>query len=141
MANKPTAIPSVVTGVAPVRGVSARFDRAARRVVVELTGQFAIDIPLWALPHIADASDEQLEGVEVVGAGNILYWESLDADYSIPALVMMLLGPDEAAKAFAKKGGQAKTDRKSAAARENGRRGGDHASRVAPSRRKSTCGA
>ena len=124
MANNATTIESTVTGVASARGVSARFDRTSRRVIVELTGGYAIEIPLSALPHVADASDDDLETIEVVGAGNILYWDALDADYSIPALVMMLLGPEVAVKEFARKGGQAKSEKKSAAARKNGRKGG-----------------
>ena len=108
---------------AHVRATAARFDRTARKVFVDL-GDYTLGIPLSAMPHIADATDEQLDAVQVIGAGNILHWEELDADYSVSALAGELLDPMVSSYHFARRGGMATTERKKAAARENGKRGG-----------------
>jgi hypothetical protein len=111
------------TNVEP-RAASARYDDAGKRVLVELTSGFLFGIPLAQLPEIASAPRSSLAAVEVIGAGNILHWESLDADYSVPALLVSAMGSVRAAKEFARMGGRARTDAKAAASRANGKKGG-----------------
>lgn len=103
---------------------SAWYDKAARRVVMELGSGYHLGIPLARMKEIAAASPEELEAVELLGGGNILHWESLDADYSVPALVLDLVGPRLLAREAARAAGQASSPRKAAAARRNGRKGG-----------------
>ena len=107
-----------------IRASAARFDRVRRRVVLELTNGVSIAIPITALPELVDANADELAEVDVIGAGNILHFEALDADYSIPALVAQTIGRSLAMKEMARVGGQAKTHAKAAAARENGKKGG-----------------
>lgn len=106
------------------RAVGARYDRAGRRVLVELTNGYAIGIPVAQLPEVAAAPASQLAAVEIIGAGNILHWEALDADYSVAALVARAVGRAAAARELGRVGGRVTSDAKTKAARKNGKRGG-----------------
>ena len=74
------------------RAVAARYDRAHGRVIVVLTNGGTFAFP----PHLAQgletATDAQLAGVEILGAGYGLHWEALDADLSIPGLLVGAFG-------------------------------------------------
>ena len=106
------------------RAAAARYDAERRRVVLELTSGYAVEVPITELKEVASAPPRELATVEVLGAGNVLHWESLDADYSIPALILRAIGAKLAAKEFARIGGRVKSDAKAAAARANGKKGG-----------------
>jgi hypothetical protein len=106
------------------RATSAHYDVTARRIVLELASGYSFGIPLDRLPELKGASPDELSSIEVIGAGNILHWESLDADYSVPALVVQSLGLEAFARELARRGGSATSDAKSAAARANGAKGG-----------------
>jgi len=67
------------------------------------------------------ATEDQLAGVEVLGAGSGLHWEALDVDLSVPALLAGLFGTRAH---MARRGGQATSPAKAAAARANGAKGG-----------------
>jgi hypothetical protein len=110
-------------GIAP-RAASARYDAGRRRVVIELKTGYAVEVPIGELKEVASATASELATVEVLGAGNVLHWGSLDADYSIPALILRAVGTTLAAKEFARIGGRVKSDAKAAAARLNGKKGG-----------------
>lgn len=107
-----------------LRAKSARYDEEARRVVVELITGYAMEIPISDLPDVASAPVSELSQVEVIAAGNILHWESLDADYSIVALLARAFPAAELARQFAARGGRATSTAKSRAARANGKKGG-----------------
>lgn len=109
---------------AGLRATWATYDATQQRVVLELINGYSFGIPLARLPEIASASARELAAVEVVGAGSILHWEALDADYSIPALITTGVGTASAAREFARRGGRATSEAKAAAARANGAKGG-----------------
>ena len=88
------------------RAIAARYDPPTKRVVVELASGYLVGIPLAELPEIANAPAEQLASVEVIGAGNVLRFGSLDADYSVPALVIAGIGTAATARANGRKGGR-----------------------------------
>ena len=103
------------------RAIKARYNKKLGRVVVELTNGCTFTFP----PHLAQgletATDEQLAQVEILGAGYGLHWEALDADLSVPGLLMGLFGT----KAYmARQAGRATSAAKAAAARQNGAKGG-----------------
>ena len=107
-----------------VRAARARYDAQARRVDVELRNGYVVGIPLERLRELANASDAQLAGVEVKGAGNVLHWEALDADFSVPALLTEAIGRKMAMQVMAGAGGRARSKAKREAARANGKKGG-----------------
>lgn len=92
--------------------------------MLTLTNGVLFGIPLERLVEIAGAPDAMLREVELLGAGNVLHWERLDADYSVPALLVDAIGREHAAREFARKGGRSTTEAKAAAARANGAKGG-----------------
>ena len=107
------------------RAAAARYEAASGRVVVELTNGCTFAFPARALQGLDAARDEDLEQVEVLGSGYGLHWETLDADFTVPGLLMGLFGTRAwMAREQARKAGAARSPAKAAAARENGRKGG-----------------
>jgi hypothetical protein len=74
------------------RALTARYDRASGRVLVELDNDCTFAFPARRAQGLEHASDEDLANVELLGRGYGLHWESLDADLSIPGLLAGLFG-------------------------------------------------
>ena len=106
------------------RAMSAWYDARDARVVMELSGGYRIGVPVARLKEISSAPSDDLAAVELLGGGNVLHWESLDADYSVPALILDMIGRPMLAREAARAAGRIKSSRKAAAARKNGRKGG-----------------
>jgi len=107
------------------RAAAARYDAAKGRVIVDLTNGCTFAFPARALQGLAEASDRDLAAVEVTGAGLGLHWEALDADFTIPGLLMGLFGNRAwMAREQARRAGSVTSPAKAQAARENGRKGG-----------------
>jgi hypothetical protein len=107
------------------RAASARYDADTGRVVVDLTNGCTFAFPARMLQGLADASDAALAQVEVLGGGHGLHWEPLDADFSVPGLLMGLFGTDKwMAREQARRAGATRSPAKSEAARRNGAKGG-----------------
>jgi hypothetical protein len=107
------------------RAAAARYDASNSRVVVDLTNGCTFAFPARALQGLADASDEDLAKVEVLGAGFGLHWEPLDADFTVAGLLMGVFGTRAwMAREQARHAGQARSPAKAAAARANGKLGG-----------------
>ena len=103
------------------RATSARYDRKNGRVIVELTNGCTFAFPPRMAQGLEAATDDELDSVEILGAGYGLHWDALNADLSVPGLLMGLFGT----KAYmARRAGQATSPAKSAAARTNGAKGG-----------------
>ena len=103
------------------RATSARYDRKNGRVIVELTNGCTFAFPPRMAQGLEAATDDELGSVEILGAGYGLHWDDLNADLSVPGLLMGLFGT----KAYmARRAGQATSPAKSAAARANGAKGG-----------------
>ena len=100
---------------------SARYDREADRVVVDLTNGCTFAFPPRLVEGLEDASPDQLAAVEVIGSGYGLHWETLDVDFTVAGLMAGIFGTKAH---MARRAGQAKSPAKAAAARENGRKGG-----------------
>jgi hypothetical protein len=101
--------------------LSARYDRKADRVIVELASGATFAFPPRLVQGLIDATPEQIAEVEVAGAGYGLHWETLDLDYTVPGLVNGVFGT---AKWIAAQAGRTTSPKKAAAARANGAKGG-----------------
>ena len=106
------------------RAKSAKYSRARRQVVVELTNGCTFMFPVDMAQGLVGASDTELSDVEVLGSGFGLHWEKLDADLSIPSLVVGLFGSQAWMRGLARRGGASTSANKAAAARANGGKGG-----------------
>jgi hypothetical protein len=69
-----------------------RFDVATRRIVVTLANGTELLVPVHLLEGLAEATDDQIAEVELLGDGFGLHWESLDVDLTVPGLVMGIFG-------------------------------------------------
>src|SRR5258708_32438168 len=74
------------------RATAARYDPASGQVIVDLTNGCTFAFPARALQGLAEATDADLATVGVLGRGFGLHWEPLDADFSVPGLLMGLFG-------------------------------------------------
>ena len=106
------------------RAKSARYSRARRQVVVELTNGCTFMFPADMTQGLAGATDKELADITVLGKGFGLHWEKLDADLSIPALVVGIFGSKAWMRELARRGGASNSPGKVAAARANGAKGG-----------------
>ncbi len=107
------------------RAVSAHYDRRTDRVLVRLNTGLELAFPPSMAEGLADASAADLNQIEVSPAGLGLHWPRLDADLYLPALLQGVFGsPGWMAAQLGASGGRARSTAKTAAARENGRKGG-----------------
>jgi hypothetical protein len=103
------------------RAAAAYYDRPSGRVIVELANGCTFAFPPKLAQGLEAATEDQLSQVEILGAGSGLHWEALDADLSIPGLLIGLFGT----RAYlAQQAGLATSPAKAAAARANGVKGG-----------------
>jgi hypothetical protein len=110
-----------VASASEPRARAVRYDRRLRRVVVELTNGCSFAFPPVVVVGLEAATDDQLAGVELLGAGYGLHWEALDVDLSVSRLLAGLFGTNAY---MARRAGQATSPAATAAAREDGAKGG-----------------
>ena len=104
---------------------AARYDPASGRVIVDLTNGCVFAFPARALEGLGEASDEALAALEITPGGHGLHWPALDADFTVPGLLMGLFGTQTwMAREQARRAGSTPSPAKARAARENGRKGG-----------------
>ena len=103
---------------------SARYDPKRKRLEVELLSGSAIAVPVAALEGLSTAAPAELREVRIVGDGYGLHWPRLDVDLSVLDLFSGIYGTKGWMSALARRAGQATSEAKAAAARENGRLGG-----------------
>jgi hypothetical protein len=105
---------------------SVRYDHVSERVVVEFTNGACFLFPTRNVEGLQDATADQLADVELLGETG-LHWESLDIDYSISGLMSGTFGSRTfmaAQRDAQRRGGQSRSDAKTAASRANGAKGG-----------------
>ncbi len=68
------------------------FDRKSRRLVVDLQNGVSVLIPTSLIQIFSNASDDEIDDVEIVLNGMYLRWESLDEDLSVSGLVKGVFG-------------------------------------------------
>lgn len=61
-------------------------------MVVELTNGCSFVFPARSLQGLAGASDAELARIEILGIGYGLHWPALDADFTVPGLLMGVFG-------------------------------------------------
>jgi hypothetical protein len=91
---------------------------------MELSNGYLFGFPVSSIPELSKATARQLAEVQLFPEGDVLHWEELDADLSVPGLLLSSLGRKEKLSELARIAGRAKSPAKSAAARANGAKGG-----------------
>jgi hypothetical protein len=107
------------------------YDERNGRIVVELKLGGAFAFPPAMYPELADRTPQELARVEPSPSGEGLCWDEIDVHIETAGVLVDLLGPSMF-RAFASVGGKTRSERKAAAARANGARGGRPRTRPAP---------
>lgn len=102
------------------RAVHAEYDAERGVVMVKLRSGIWFGFPPASEPELTGATAEQLAKVQVVW-GEGLHWEELDVQISVPGLIFDLL---EAPAWWARWIASRTSEKKAAASRENGKKGG-----------------
>lgn len=92
-------------------------------VHVSLKNGTRFSFPPSFLPELEGATEHDLMRIEVSPSGDAIYLDELDEHVATAGILVKMLGPSMF-RAFASIGGAAKSERKAAAARANGARGG-----------------
>ncbi len=107
------------------QAIAARYDSARGLVEIALANGAFFSFPPRLAQALQGATSTQLKDVGLVGAGTGLHFPLIDADLYIPALIEGVFGSKAwMAARMGQQGGLARTDRKAAAARANGKLGG-----------------
>jgi hypothetical protein len=96
------------------KATAAHFDKRTRRLVVQLDTGLDLSFDPRRAHGLQDATDEDLAGATIEGAGTALHLPRLDADFSVARLLEGFLGPLD----------WTRREARAAASRENGKRGG-----------------
>jgi Protein of unknown function (DUF2442) len=104
--------------------VNARFDKATKRVVVDLANGTTLLVPAHLIQGLQKASAKDLAEIEILGAGTGLYWPKLDVDTGVTGLLKGVFGTKAWMAELGRAGGRATSVAKRAASRANGSLGG-----------------
>ena len=107
------------------KAVRARYDRRASRVVIGLDNGLELAFPPRLAQGLERATPAELSIIEISPLGDGLHWPAIDTDLHAPGLLRGVFGSRTwMARNLGAAGGRARTAAKTAAARENGRKGG-----------------
>lgn len=107
-----------------LRATSAKYDAASGRIVMETSSGHLFGFPTAGVPALRNASPDDLRKVELSPSGSGLHWETLDVDLAVAALIVSVLGQEDKVRELARSAGSVTSERKAAAARSNGAKGG-----------------
>jgi Protein of unknown function (DUF2442) len=74
------------------RAIAALYDATESLVVIKLNSGAIFSFPPQIAQGLAGASVEDLAQIEVTPAGDGLHWERLNADLSVPELLVGIFG-------------------------------------------------
>lgn len=106
------------------RALTARYDAASGRIEVELADGCSFAFPARRIEELETASDAEIAGVEIAGAGFGLHWPARDADVTLRGLMNGVFGTRAWMSELARRAGRTTSPAKAAAARANGTKGG-----------------
>ncbi len=121
------------------RAKSAAYDPKTRRVIIELMNGCVFIVPVDLMQGLRGASDEDLMDFSLMPRGFDLHWHKLDAQFTVFGLLQGLFGTKRWMAELGRMGGRVTSEAKRAAARVNGRLGGqprETVSAKAPKKRR-----
>jgi len=108
----------------PSAVTAARYIGRLDAIELEFVGGGMMTIPRHSIPEFADAPPSALSSLTVSPAGDALASRALDVDIYIPGLVEHVFGTRIFAALSGRRGGRRTSKVKTAAARQNGAKGG-----------------
>ena len=106
------------------QATSVTYDEASQRLIVQLRNGVVFLLPRALVQGLGDASPEDITQVRLGPRGASVHWDRLDLDFSLAGLIAGVFGTPAWMAELGRRGGQATSEAKAAAARTNGRKGG-----------------
>jgi hypothetical protein len=106
------------------KAVAVEYREKSDTVAVTLASGVELVMPRKLLQGLENATPAQLKVVEIVGAQSGLHWPHLNVDHYVPGLIEGVFGNKRWMSEIGKRGGATRSAAKTAAVRENGRKGG-----------------
>ncbi len=100
------------------------YDKRSRKIVIHFDNGCQFECPVDLLQGVCDLTDDEIAEVELTPAGWGLTWSNADIDLGVNELVQGIFGTKAWMKEIAAKGGRSKLEKKQAASRINGAKGG-----------------
>jgi hypothetical protein len=118
--------------------VAAHYDKATRRVIVEMANGVTLLVPARLIEGLQEARPKDLGEIEILGAGSGLYWPKLEVDVGVAGILAGVFGSKEWMTELGRAGGKSSSEAKRAASRANGALGGrpSKAAAQAPGRKR-----
>jgi hypothetical protein len=113
------------------RAVSVEYIPSLHLLIVRLSNQRRLALPIEDVQGLGEATPEQLQNYELLGRGTGISFPDLDVDLYVPALIEGVYGNRRWMAQLGRKGGKSTTEAKRSAARANGVKGGRPARVVA----------
>ena len=107
-----------------VHATAAQYDKAAKRIVVELAKSASLMIPVHLIQGLQAATAKELSQIEILGMGSGLYWPQLEADISVAGLLQGIFGSKTWMTELGRASGKVTSEKNQAAAQANGKLGG-----------------
>lgn len=109
---------------------AVNYDPKTSRITVELSNGSDFRFSPSSVQELLAASPDEIAQVEISPSGRTLRWKGLDADLSLPGLMMGIFGTKMWMAQLGQMGGQTTSRAKATAARLNGMKGGRPARRA-----------
>ena len=103
---------------------SALYKPRTKRLEITLTNGISLLVPVAYIEGLHNAAPADLRQIEIFGLGSALVFPALDVVVSVHGLIDGVFGSKAWMRDIGRAGGSAKSEAKSAAARENGKKGG-----------------
>ena len=100
------------------------YNRQSRKIVIHFDNDCTFECPVSLLQGVGNLTDNELAKVKLTPAGWGITWEEADLDFGVNELVRGVFGTKAWMKEIAAKGGRSKSEKKQAASRINGAKGG-----------------
>jgi hypothetical protein len=102
----------------------ACYKPRTKRLEITLTNGISLLVPIAYIEGLHNATPADLREIQIFGLGSALVFPALDVVVSVHGLIDGVFGSKAWMRAIGRSGGSVKSEAKSAAARENGKKGG-----------------
>lgn len=112
------------------RATAVRYRTALQKIEITLNNGVVLLIPASLLQGLDKATPSQLRRCEILARGTWLRWDDVDADFGVEGIAGGIFGTKAWMSAIGRNAGRVKSERKAAASRLNGKKGGRPRKRV-----------
>lgn len=100
------------------------YNQQSRKIIIHFDNDCTFECPVSLLQGVSDLTDDEIAKVELTPAGWGITWKLADLDFGVNELVQGVFGTKAWMKEIAARGGRSKSEKKRAASRINGTKGG-----------------